>query len=302
MKSLESSSYIRLPSNGGPDQRILCVEAYWNDVVLSEGGPNAWRVWAWALAIGPYLLVQSTALGMVAGFTAGMSRSWGSSQKSYYLSSSPRMLMGIIWRAVLFPPVLVLLMVIGTFTLAFEALKQGFSTGKSATRGFNADRSIVARCCKYVVGDAWAFAQDDKVLEEVLSRIHATVSETRMHASRVTIVGHSQGAALSRILLHREAGLADGLVTVGSGANILGISRASRRRHIAIGWTWMLVYPILLLAGGAHLFETLASSLWDLLKQLQQTLSATGPLLRGETLGKLSQTRWRPSSISGSRT
>lgn len=90
-----------------------------------------------------------------------------------------------------------------------------------------------------VVGDAWLYrsaALDDTVLP----RLGRLVEAAAARADRVTLVGHSQGAELSRRVALRTA--PERCVWVGSGEHQLSTLRVVA----AAGWLPLLVWPIVL--------------------------------------------------------
>ena len=136
----------------------------------------------------------------------------------------------------------------------------------------------LTRLLTVILGDAWAYS-DPRICGDVLDHLAERVAFASSRANRVVVVGHSQGAALSRLLT--GACSFDALVTVGSGANYLGAARRRRIGRVLYGWTLTISYGVFL-SLVLHLgVTTIASDIAEGVHHLRAVWDATLPAFSG---------------------
>jgi len=239
---------------GGPFVELLVVDAWWDDVVKIESGlRRRLRTWLWGLRVVPLMLLLSAAAGMAAAMERSDRRVAATPQPAWapyasVLTGTPRgtwgwLLRGLhsaLLRFLVFPPFLfvALLVCLPLLQLADVVWRMLTRSGTSPP-GRLLDLVLLLTC-----GDAWAFVGDPDRRERILQRVRNTFEWTRARCDSVVLVGHSQGGAISRALISTGA-KADQLVTVGSGANLLGVlfNTARKPQVSIIAWVILLGYP-----------------------------------------------------------
>lgn len=221
------TALVELPgAHGGQAMKTLLVDGWWDDVVNPPGASqeNVWRIWRWVLLIVPSFLVLNTALAIAASF--------GNIEfkiKSIALSALKAVL-SVTWRLIILPPLVLLGLVIGTILAALDPL----------LRRLNAPSWLrVQNLAQLVIGDAWAFCIDESLRNEILARVDSIVRWTKPRAKTQVVVAHSQGGAISRIILAKDQ-LAQGLVTLGSGSAQLRMARHYSHRKFWITYGWLV--------------------------------------------------------------
>lgn len=247
----------RRPISASRDVELLVVDAWWDDVVEMESGlRRRLRIWLWGLRIVPFMLQLSGAAGMVAAMQRAEHRTarqptakWESYATT--MTGLPRREWGWLLRGfhsallrflVLPPIVLAGLLVLPPLLQAADWMWRMASRAPSSPPGRILDLVLLLTC-----GDAWAFVSDPQRRERILRRVRETVEWTDSRCDSVVLIGHSQGGAISRAVL--SAGTrADHLITVGSGANLLGaLFNTIRKPQVsAISWLMLLGYPALI--------------------------------------------------------
>ncbi len=221
-----------IPGKDGSPLSALLVDGRWEDVVRGhDDAPRPWRVWGWTLLVLPYLLLASGALANAGSFfrhgVQAETMPWSRSALRWMLGT----LQSAVVRLILAPHLLVLAAAAGTCALLLSSLPC------TRSRRFT---GAMTHICQVVVGDAWAFARSP-ARDAALQRLEGLHALLEQRANRLVVVGHSQGAALSRTLCARRPGAA--LITLGSGAQLLAAGRAAKTRRIAMGWAAVLLYP-----------------------------------------------------------
>ncbi|WP_285617001.1 alpha/beta hydrolase [Kineosporia sp. NBRC 101677] len=188
---------------------------------------------------------MSNALGMVRAQASLEVKKPGS--RVFLLHFLARVLQSMVWRLLIIPVVAAIMAVLGTFVLIIETL-----FGRSAP-----ENSFVARACIYVLGDAWAFSANREILGDIVESVRSTAELLRSHVDRLVIVGHSQGGAIARYLTASEPGFTDGLVTVGSGANLLGFARTATKPFLFLQWVLVILAPAIMASGVLYVIEVI---------------------------------------------
>lgn len=240
-----------------PGQEAFAAEFYdgWWDRGVER--PNFWQVLRWALRIAPLLLLNTAWLW----FTDRVSEL---DSKSFY---------GI--AAAVLPAALFL-------TLAPAAIV-ALPVVLAVSAAIPPWRRTVHTIIVDVIGDAWLYRsrQVDQLVLPGLRRLTATAGR---RADRVVLVGHSQGAELTRrvgLSLTRD-GEAEPqgrfrFVWVGSGENQLNTVRAlARTRWLPLVlWPYLLAWPVFIYPVLNQLFADVGRA-WELVGE-GQVGAATAP-------------------------
>ncbi len=241
----------------GPAVEVLVVDAWWDDVVeVGIGLRRRVRTWLWGLRVVPLMLLLSAAAGMVAAMERSDRRvaatpppAW-TPYASVLTGGMPRGTWGwlvrglhsALLRCLVLPPLLLIVLLVGLPLLQLaDVVWRMVTRSTSSPPGRALDLVLLLTC-----GDAWAFVGDPQRRERILRRVHDTLEWTHDRCGSVVLVGHSQGGAISRALISAGAG-ADQLVTIGSGANLLGVlfNTARKPQVSVIAWLILLGYPAL---------------------------------------------------------
>lgn len=238
----------------GPDVELLVVDAWWDDMVeIGLGLRRRLHTWLWGLRVLPLMLQLSAAAGMAAAMERSDRRvaatpPTGWSKYADALTGIPRsgwgwLLRGLhsgLLRFLVLPPVLLPALLIGPPLLQLaDVIWRMVTRSKTSPFGRLLDLVLLLTC-----GDAWAFVSDPARRERILHRVRDTLEWTNARCDSVVVVGHSQGGAISRAVIS-AGGSADQLVTVGSGANLLGVlfNTARKPRVSVFAWICLLGYP-----------------------------------------------------------
>lgn len=211
-----------------PHHEPFIAEFYdgWWDRGLDR--PSFWPVLGWALRIAPLVMLNTAWLWFgdrLADRSTASLRSWAQA------------ILPAALFLVLAPAVIVLLPVV----LAAAAVVPPL-------------RRAVHRVTVDFIGDAWLY-RSDQLNRLVLPRLTTLTRTAGKHAQTVVLVGHSQGAELTRrvgLRLAREQNTDDDVerasVWVGSGENQLNAVRAlARTRWLPVVlWPYLLAWPVFL--------------------------------------------------------
>jgi len=239
---------------GGPFVELLVVDAWWDDVVkIGSGLRRRLRTWLWGLRVVPLMLLLSAAAGMAAAMERSDRRvavtpppAWA--PYASVLTGAPRgtwgwLLRGLhsaLLRFLVLPPFLFVVLLIGLPLMQIaDVVWRTLTRSGTSPPGKLLDLVLLLIC-----GDAWAFVGDPDRRERILRRVRDTLEWTHARCGSIVLVGHSLGGAISRALI--SAGTkADQLVTVGSGANLLGVlfNTARKPQVSIIAWVILLGYP-----------------------------------------------------------
>lgn len=239
---------------GGPVVELLVVDAWWDDVVEIEIGlRRRVRTWLWGLRIVPLMLQLSAAAGVVAAMERSDRRvavtpPTGWSTYVDKLSGMPRGGWGLVLRGLhsallrflVFPPIALVALLVGPSLLQLaDVVWRMVRRSATSPPGRVLDLVLLLTC-----GDAWAFVSDPQRRNRILRRVRDTLEWTQTRCGSVVLLGHSQGGAISRAVIS-EGAKADQLVTVGSGANLLGaLFNTVRKPQVSIiAWVMLLGYP-----------------------------------------------------------
>jgi pimeloyl-ACP methyl ester carboxylesterase len=238
----------------GPEVDLLVVDAWWDDVVGIEAGlRRRLRTWLWSLRVAPLMLQVSAAAGMASAMERSQRRvaettptRWQSS--AVFLTGARsgewgwilRALHSALLRFLVLPPFLLVgLIVFLPMLQIIDTIWRILTRAKNSSAGTLLDLALRLTC-----GDAWAFVSDSERRARILRRVRDTLEWADARCDSVVLVGHSQGGAISRALIS-EGARADQLVTVGSGANLLGVllNTARKPQVSIISWLMLIGYP-----------------------------------------------------------
>jgi len=221
------TALVELPcTRGGQVMNTLLVDGWWDDVVNPPDSTqeNVWRIWRWVLLIVPSFLVLNTALAIAGSF--------GNIElkiKTIVLGALKAVL-SVTWRLIILPPFVLLGLLIGTIFAALDPLLRRLKA-PSWLR--------VQTLAQLVIGDAWGFSIDESLRAKILARVDCILKWTKPRARTQVVVAHSQGGAISRIILSKDQ-LAKGLVTLGSGSAQLRMARHYSHRNFWITYGWLV--------------------------------------------------------------
>ena len=219
--------------------------------------PSFWAVLLWALRVAPLMLLNTAWLWFSDRTSEAAQKSWS----TWAVAIIPALLF-----LVLAPAAIVLLPVLLVVVSAVPRWRQQV-------------RMIIVD----IIGDAWLYrsAVLDQVVLPALQRVARTA---RRRSDRVVMLGHSQGAELSRrvgLRLAREPAAVDDdafrFVWVGSGENQLNTVRALARSLWLpwVLWPYLLAWPIFVHAVVDPLIADVALA-WELVVD-QQLRDAVRP-------------------------
>lgn len=210
--------------------------------------PSFWSVLLWALRIAPMILLNTAWLWFCDRTSESGQKSWST------------------WAAAILPALLFLVLAPAAIVLLPVLL-----VAASAVPGW---RHQVRMIIVDIIGDAWLYRSKvlDQLVLPALQRLAITATE---RGNRVVLLGHSQGAELTRrvgLRLARETG-DDGtfrFVWVGSGENQLNTVRAlARSRWLPwVLWPYLLAWPVFVHPVVDRLFADVALT-WGLVADQQ---------------------------------
>lgn len=259
----------------GKHRSVLCLDGWWDDL-MGEAAERqgVTRVWLWLVAILPTAVAGSSALAATPPEDSGWIRSAGT------LFSA---MQSVLWRTLIAGPLLLTTAIVGSIMLMCEALSgRLFGT-----------RDRLATVVRSIGGDAWAFSRSES-RDAVLKRLDEAATAAARHG-RVVFVAHSQGGAISRSICGEKFGPRD-LITIGSGSNLLAMTRATRGWRYALGWFTLLSYPFILEWGGRSAWRESQ----EVVRQARQWFTGLEGALQSKDLNEFSRFARVSSNDAGS--
>lgn len=252
--------------------------------------PGFWPVLFWALLIAPFAILNAAG-----HWTDDRAQDQQSSEAREFLVNAtaiglaglalggPALLTTFSLLALLRPHALtagIPVLLVAFFLLLLPVL---FAVGHSRTR--EKIRSHIVD----VIGDAWLY-RSEELENEVIPHLESISRSAQSRADVVVLIGHSQGAELTRRVALGEA--SDRCVWLGSGENQLSMVRTlakSRIWHFAV-WPILLSWPLLvyfIVMWGFRFLWSFLTRIWEMLTGL-----LAQPSHPDEMLSSLSEDLW----------